>query len=133
MRLYALYSLNKKVLALMVVCFVASTSASAAVMGNVVFNITGMKPAFAQYPSTRADCHTAIAFRPLPWMVFCAPISVSSHFFAFWIPMLAFESLLCGLALFKGFKTFRSSASAFHSGRHLVSILIRDSVLYFLV
>ena len=47
--------------------------------------------------------------------------------------MIAFESLLCILALFQGFRTFKLGGSVFHSGRRLVSILIRDSILYFLV
>ncbi|KAG5652404.1 hypothetical protein H0H81_005098 [Sphagnurus paluster] len=47
--------------------------------------------------------------------------------------MLAFETILCILALFKGYETFRSSSSPFHSGRHLVSILLRDSLLYYFV
>lgn len=46
---------------------------------------------------------------------------------------MVYESLLCGLALFRGFQTFQSSASPFRSGKYLVSILIRDSILYFLI
>ena len=75
----------------------------------------------------------AIAFRPLPDLIFCVPSRITTHFFAFWVPMLAYESLLCGLALFRGFQAFQSSTSPFRSGKYLVSILIRDSVLYFLV
>lgn len=133
MRIYALYSLNKKVLALMAVCFLASAAASAAIMGTVVTNIAGVNYIQNQYSATTtADYSAAFALQPLPGMLFCVPFGVSKHFFAFWIPMLFFESLLCGLALIKGFKTFRSSSSAFRSGRHLVDILVRDSVLYFL-
>jgi len=115
MRIYALYSLNKKILALMAVCFIASVTVSATIMGMVVTDIT------------------AAAFRVTPTILFCVPSGVSKHFFAFWIPILFFESLLCGLALYKGFETFRSASSAFRSGRHLVDILVRDSVLYFLI
>jgi len=115
MRIYALYSLNKKILALTAVVFIAASTASAAVMGTVLSQIT------------------ASAFRPLPDMIFCVPAGVSKHFFAFWVPMLAYESLLCGLALLRGFQAFQSLASPFRSGKYLVGILIRDSVLYFLV
>ncbi|KAF8068044.1 hypothetical protein FPV67DRAFT_1669904 [Lyophyllum atratum] len=115
MRLYAMYSLNKKVLALMGSCFIIATAASAAVMGTVLSEMTA-----SAVPLSSS-------------LVFCVPKNISPHFFAFWIPMLAFESLLCGLALYKGYETFRSSGSHFRSGRHLVGILIRDSILYFLV
>jgi len=115
MRLYALYSLNKKVLALMGSCFIIATAASAAVMGTVLSNLTA----------------TAVPLTPN--LIFCVPFNISHHFFAFWIPMLAFETLLCGLALYKGYETFRSSTSPYRSGQRLVNILIRDSVLYFLI
>lgn len=110
-----MYSLNKKILAIMLTCFVASTTASAAIMGTVLSRIT------------------AFAITLSPTIVVCVPFDISPHFFAFWIPILAFESLLCGMALFKGYETFRSSSSIFLSGKHLVGILIRDSILYFVV
>lgn len=115
MRLYAMYSLNKKVLAVMGGCFIVATAASATVMGTVLSRIT------------------AVAYPLTPNLIFCVPSNISHHFFAFWIPMLAFETLLCGMALYKGYETFRSSGSRFRTGRHLVGILIRDSILYFLV
>ncbi|KAJ7260104.1 hypothetical protein C8J57DRAFT_483879 [Mycena rebaudengoi] len=116
MRLYALYFLNKKVLALMVVTFIISSTSSAVIMGTVLSGITARS-------------------QPIPGIPlrFCIPVGVPSYFFAFWIPIIAFESLLCALALYRGFQTFKASGSAFQSGRHLVAILIRDSVLYFLV
>lgn len=40
-RLYAMYSLNKKILVLMVVSFVVTSAAAAAVMGNVLSVVTG--------------------------------------------------------------------------------------------
>ena len=61
------------------------------------------------------------------------PHGVSDKFYIFWIPMLAFEFLLCTLALIRGFQAFVSDGSLFRRGRDLVSILLRDSVLYFLV
>jgi hypothetical protein len=69
----------------------------------------------------------------MPGFAFCVARNTPDYFYAFWIPILAYESLLCGLALFRGFQTFQHSASPFRSGRYLVRILIRDSVLYFLV
>lgn len=70
----------------------------------------------------------------IPNGVFCVPSNVSPHFYIFWIPMLAFEALLCSLAVIRGFRTYRSNrTSIFHNGRELVAILIRDSLIYFLV
>ncbi|KAJ7624339.1 hypothetical protein DFH06DRAFT_1230246 [Mycena polygramma] len=114
MRLYALYYLNKQVLALMVGTFIISSAASAAIMGTVLQGLT-------------ASAH------PLPGMTFCVPVAVPDYLFAFWIPLVLFESLLCGLALYRGLQQSRASGSFFHSSSYLVDILIRDSLLYFLV
>jgi len=115
MRLYALYSLDKRILVLMGSCFLLTSTASAVIMGSILSQIT------------------VSSFRLMPGLVFCVAGNIPDYSYAFWIPILAYESLLCGLALFRGFQTFRSSASPFRSGKYLVSILIRDSVLYFVV
>jgi hypothetical protein len=114
MRLYALYSLNKKILAIMLTCWVGCLAASSYIMYTVLARVGA----------------TAIY---IPGGLFCVPSGVSTHFYTFWIPMLTFESLLCTLALIRGFQTYRAKGSLFHSSRQLVGILIRDSVLYFLV
>ncbi|KAF4564007.1 hypothetical protein EYR36_003256 [Pleurotus pulmonarius] len=114
MRLYALYFLNKKVLAVMILGFIISSTLSAVVMGTILSGIT-------------AHAHA------VPGVRFCIPNQIGDHFFLFWIPVLCFESLLVGLALFRGFQGALSDGSLFRSGRALVNVLIRDSVLYFLV
>ncbi|TFK22997.1 hypothetical protein FA15DRAFT_670925 [Coprinopsis marcescibilis] len=114
MRLYAMYSLNKAVLALMIVSFVASTATSGWIMHTVLAGITTKTVS-------------------LPNGSFCVPVGVPDNFYTFWIPMLVFECLLCTLALVRGFQAFRADGSLFRAGRDLVRILIRDSVLYFLV
>ena len=55
----------------------------------------------------------------IPGLPFCIPIKIPSYLYAFWIPILAFESLLCGMALFRGFQAFRYRRSVFQAGRHL--------------
>jgi hypothetical protein len=114
MRLYALYSLNKKILALMLTCWVGCLAGSAYIMYTVLARVKA----------------TTIY---IPGGLFCVSSGISTHFYTFWIPMLAFESLLCVLALIRGFQTYRAKGSLFHSSRQLLGILIRDSVLYFLV
>ncbi|KAF9041546.1 hypothetical protein BJ165DRAFT_1489694, partial [Panaeolus papilionaceus] len=114
MRIYALYSLNKKVLAVMMIGFAASVLTSSWVLHSVLDKVVA----------------TAL---PIPNGKFCVPGHVSDNFYVFWIPMLAYECLLCGLAFFRGLQTFRSQGSLFQNGRQLVGILIRDSVLYFVV
>lgn len=113
-RLYALYYFNKKILYVMITLFVCAVALSATVMGSVLSGIT------------------AVA-HPLPGLTFCVAHGVPSYFYTFWIPMLAFEMVLCSLALYKGFQALVFDGSVYHSGRHLVNVLVRDSVSYFLV
>jgi hypothetical protein len=114
LRLYALYFLDKKVLFFMVVSFLATSACSAFIMGKVLSNFT-------------------VQSHLIPGLPFCIPIKIPSYLYAFWIPILAFESLLCGMALFRGFQAFRYRRSVFQAGRHLVTLLLRDSIIYYLV
>ncbi|PPQ90244.1 hypothetical protein CVT25_013003 [Psilocybe cyanescens] len=76
----------------------------------------------------------------LPVMVVALPRSTfcritpkdTSTLFAFWIPVIGFESLLCLLALLAGLHTFMQDDFYFrHSGK-LIKILLRDSIAYFI-
>ena len=115
MRIYAMYSLNKAVLVFMVASFLASTLTSAWIMFTAL---------------------ASIETRTIPLMPsgkFCMADGIPKNFYTFWIPLIAFEAVLCGLALIRGFQAVRTGGSLFRAGRLLVRILIRDSVLYFLV
>ncbi|EPQ50394.1 hypothetical protein GLOTRDRAFT_101775 [Gloeophyllum trabeum ATCC 11539] len=114
LRLYALYHLNRRVLVLMCGAFLVSAGTAAVIMGMVL---------------ARISAHSGL----IPGLPFCIPVNVPSWFYTFWIPTLGFESLLCALALFRAFRDFRSRTSLFQSGRHIVKILIRDSVIYYLI
>jgi len=48
-------------------------------------------------------------------------------------PHLAFESLLCGLAVFRGFRNIRLRPSVYHSGKEIVDVLLRGSVVYYVM
>ncbi|KAF9524358.1 hypothetical protein CPB83DRAFT_861427 [Crepidotus variabilis] len=115
MRLYALFSLDKRILFLMLSMFVASTGTAAWIMWNVVTKISALA-----LPLPNND-------------IFCAPNGIPKDFYMFWVPLLVYECLLCTLALVRGFQTLRRSGSLFLNGRQLVVILVRDSIMYFLV
>ncbi|KDR74069.1 hypothetical protein GALMADRAFT_250803 [Galerina marginata CBS 339.88] len=114
MRIYALYDLDKRILTVMTVCFVVSWSISAWIMGRALSSFT------------------AYAY-PLPGGSICDPIGLGPYLNMFWVPMLLFESLLCGLALYQGFRSHRLDGSFFERGRQLIGVLVRDSLIYFLV
>ena len=63
----------------------------------------------------------------------CVPFGLPSDFYAFWIPMLISESVLCALALYRGFSSYRPGENVMQSGRRIIGVLVRDSVSYFVM
>ncbi|KAI0929466.1 hypothetical protein AcV7_005311 [Taiwanofungus camphoratus] len=114
LRLYALYLLDRRVLVFTAMNCLVAAAASTVVMGSVLAKISA-------------------TVQILPNRTFCMLTGVSSYFYAFWIPMLVSESVLCGLAMYCGFQNYRSEPTLFQAGKRLVVVLIRDSVFYFVV
>ncbi|TFY53306.1 hypothetical protein EVJ58_g9525 [Rhodofomes roseus] len=118
LRLYALYFLNKRMLVFMVANSIIAWAASAGIIGSLLANITATAHPFPMYPKP-----------------FCAASGLSAYAYAFWIPMLVSECVLCALAVsrFVHMHHTRTGATLFQNGRRLVEALIRDSVWYFVV
>ncbi|KDR69298.1 hypothetical protein GALMADRAFT_927278 [Galerina marginata CBS 339.88] len=114
LRLYAIYSMDKKFLCLMLTFFLACAATSAWIMG-----------------SSLSLFITAPALIPTPFGPFCFGRKVVPHFYTYWIPLLSCESLLCTLAVIQGVRSFKGHGSILHRGYGLLNILIRDSVMYF--
>jgi len=113
LRLYALYFRDRRVLVLMAVVFVAAVAASTILMVvslNKIIAVSNL----------------------IPGLPFCVPLEIPKTFYAFWIPILVSESLMCGLALLRGLQSYHDR-QRHQSSRHLVEILVRDSFLYFLI
>ncbi|KAH9852850.1 hypothetical protein C2E23DRAFT_729979 [Lenzites betulinus] len=116
LRLYALYFRDKRVLVFMAIVFLASAAASAYVMGVAMNGVGAMAVTLPQSQST-----------------VCVPTQLPAHFYAFWIPMLISESILCGLALLRGFKAYIPGSNMFQNGKRIIQVLVRDSLFYFVI
>ncbi|KDR69179.1 hypothetical protein GALMADRAFT_256020 [Galerina marginata CBS 339.88] len=114
-RVYALYMLNKKILALMLVCYSTCSIICAWLTWTELESLT-------------------IKAIPIPGGKYCTP-SQSVNFFSFWIPVLIFDFLLFSLAVFRGLAELKSDGSGMlrDGTRSLFGIMVRDSVFYFLV
>ena len=64
---------------------------------------------------------------------FCVPLNLAqiTYFYAFWIPVMLCESLLCALVILKAATGWKRKANLLDSGREIIAVLIRDSVIYF--
>ncbi|KAJ3806355.1 hypothetical protein F5876DRAFT_69019 [Lentinula aff. lateritia] len=112
MRLYAMYALDKRMLSLMLVGFVLSIASQGAVVGVALKNVRAYK-----------DTETLL----------CVPL-LPTFSYSFWIPRLAFETVLCILALIRGFQLQKDEIGETDwSGNDLMRILIRDSIGYYIV
>ena len=116
--------------------FVSAVAASTVLMGIALSKVTGKYQAssFDVRGNERLPVILHIAVSHLiPGLTFCVPLSLPKNFYAFWIPALVSETLLCGLALYRGLQGYFNRKNVYQSGRRLLEVLIRDSFLYFFV
>ncbi|KAI0087249.1 hypothetical protein BDY19DRAFT_995312 [Irpex rosettiformis] len=126
LRLLALYNLNRKVLALMACTFAIALSVASAIVGVALSRVNVVSISL-QLTNLSASL--------------CAVTNLDSvsFLYSFWIPMMVSESLLCTLVVIRAVERMREDRRAkrkftwVENGRELVIILIRDSILYFLV
>ncbi|KII84531.1 hypothetical protein PLICRDRAFT_701710 [Plicaturopsis crispa FD-325 SS-3] len=114
LRLYALYSLNPHIIVSMVICFVAVSVISAVIMANALIEFVPVAHLF-------------------PGQTFCVPLNMPRDFYAFWIPILLFESMLCAMAIYRGFSTYQFDRGVYRTGQTIIYVLLRDSLIYFLL
>ncbi|EIN12765.1 hypothetical protein PUNSTDRAFT_141373 [Punctularia strigosozonata HHB-11173 SS5] len=79
-----------------------------------------------------------VSTEPVPGLHICTPINVPELFWTFWVPIIIFEFLLMLFPLRMSFDYLRHMLSMPRGndpwiGEVLLNILIRDSLLYFLV
>jgi len=118
LRIYAMYGRSKKIMILLVTSFFLSC------VGSIII-------------LTEELLGDQVVSTPLPGLPFlqCLTEALPSFWWTFWLPTLAFELLLFGLALYKGFESIRaqSSMGGWSLGKNTLDILVQDSIFYFLV
>ncbi|KAF9552498.1 hypothetical protein CPC08DRAFT_714579 [Agrocybe pediades] len=118
LRIYALYSKNKRVLITMGILFILSISGSALVMTGILSRLTG------------------VLYHIPPLGEFCMHNFTKLRiYYTFWIPSIAFDVFLSVLAISKSFRLRRAlvRSSFRHTGEKLVDVFFRDSAIYFVV
>ncbi|KAG6333359.1 hypothetical protein ID866_5735 [Astraeus odoratus] len=113
MRLYALYNRSRRIMLVVVSCYVLEIFAMIAML--VMANLT-----------------SGTDNQPTPGLTFCTNVDVSNTFYVFWLPLLAYESLLCFLAIRAGIKWSGEGSAQIKSNSRLWDVLVRGNVIYFL-
>ncbi|KDR67029.1 hypothetical protein GALMADRAFT_232246 [Galerina marginata CBS 339.88] len=114
LRIYALYMGNKKILAFMLAAYAIQSALSAWIMANDLAQFVISVMSFAGQDS-------------------CVSSSENPRIYVFYTPLMVFDGVLCILALVRGVQEAKMKGSVFHRGQSLMEILVRDSILYFLV
>ncbi|KAH7340814.1 hypothetical protein B0J17DRAFT_715995 [Rhizoctonia solani] len=115
-RIAAMYSQDKRIIYPVVVLFFAQAIGMAFIIGN----------SFANLKATH---------EPVAGFHICALIGVPQKMYIYWATNLAFEVVLFVLALIKAYQhvSRRRGLRPSWSGPRILSVLVRDSILYFLV
>lgn len=136
-RVYAVYLLNKRVLAFTLICYIISSAAAIWIISNNLRSSPGQSEHLlrsCRNSVLKESCVSLGVARPIPNGKTCLHPSLSASIYAVWIVMLLFDLALFSLIVAKGVNEYRAyGSSIFRGGRSLFGILIRDSVLYFLV
>lgn len=140
LRLYALYGLNRKVMVMVGLVFVATVISSTTIMVIVLANVEGafLPPAHAFDSDADSDANSlypTVSALTLFSFSFCDPLNLNqfTYFYAFWIPIMVCESLLCLLVILKAVHGWKRQSNLLDSGKEIIAVLIRDSVIYFVV
>ncbi|CAE6392243.1 unnamed protein product [Rhizoctonia solani] len=111
-RIAAMYLQDKRIVYPVVFLFFVQAIGMAAIIGM----------SFAKMKATH---------EPVPGFHICALLGVPQGMYVYWATNLAFESILFGLAVVKAYQ--HVSRRQGWSGPRILSVLVRDSILYFLV
>lgn len=115
-RIFALYQQSHKVLIFVLISFVSEVAATSALL------VFSFKQLNSLVPSS------------LVMIQICAPHTVPKLFYTLWIPIILFETLLFVLSFIAGLTHIRRMHGVKRLQRQdLFSILLRDSVAYFLI
>lgn len=114
LRLYVIYRCNRKLLLILCTLFAAELSIECVLLVKIFNNL---KP-FPDFLLISAVTQQVTG---------CIPGSIASYAWAYWIPVLIFESVLFTLSLAMSIKQSLSDKSS----PYLMRVLLRDSVIYF--
>jgi len=113
-RIFAMYKRSRSISIFVAVCFIGEVIAMSSILAYSYKHIDAVS-------------------EPLSQVHICTPINVPSYFYAFWLPIISFECILLLLALWIGGQhIFELWTLRQWDSERVISILLRDSIFYFL-
>ncbi|PPQ78295.1 hypothetical protein CVT25_011754 [Psilocybe cyanescens] len=136
-RIYALYLGSKIILTVTLIGFLTTTTLSSWIMGRAISSSSGERSKNQIVIYVFDQEHSLVTLIPLEHAdIFCVPFELHVKVYFFWVPVIIYEILLLVLALVRGLRMVNVRSlchrtSFVKNGQQLVSILLRDSLLYF--
>jgi hypothetical protein len=127
--------MDRRAVAFIVLSSIVAGTTSVVLMGIAIRDLTGEKCMGFRPQQPHVGGLTffgqgyVVVLGDLP---FCVPTNIPKYFYVFWIPVLALDALLCGLAVFRGFRNIKFKFSLHYSRSEILDVLLRDSVVYFI-
>jgi len=79
------------------------------------------------------NLHILVVAETLGYLSRCRAVVVPHLLWLFWVVFLTFEALLCFLAVLKAYERIKSQGKLVFSSGGLQNIMLRDSVLYYIL
>ena len=119
-----MYNRSKVLLVSLLILLAMQIVAETIILGPIVAR---MRSSWLVLPELVIPADICVAVTLLPQFPGCIPTNPSTHTWAYWVPMLAVESILFLLASVKAFDVARKNL---HTPK-ILAVLLRDSILYF--
>ncbi|KAG7441639.1 uncharacterized protein BT62DRAFT_936949 [Guyanagaster necrorhizus] len=114
-RLGAIYGRKKRIVVPVIVLYILTVAASSTVLGIQAHRATGTN-------------------EPVPGFFLCSLTSKLNILYAYWVPIAVFESIMFLLAAYRVISDFNvPKMESAYGPRSLLSIVVRDSLWYFVV
>ncbi|KZT02781.1 uncharacterized protein LAESUDRAFT_660846 [Laetiporus sulphureus 93-53] len=125
MRLYVMYRCDRRLLVGLCVLFLLEFATESAIICDVIYSLEGQSRMVHNDLDVHLSSYAVIGLRSQ--LTGCIAIPTRSWAWAYWVPVLVFESVLFALSVIKTVQQSREDTST----PYLMMVLIRDSMFYF--
>lgn len=126
-----MYEHSRKIIIFIVTCFICEALAMALFMG-LTYKDTHRKYLCCSILPKILTLSSVVTTESIPGLFICAPTSIPHSFYLFWVPIVCFESLLFGMALYVGIQFRRNDILRETIGGNtgIFYVLLRDSISF---
>ena len=134
-RIFAMYKRSRIVLVILLASFGSEVVVVSAIIVLSYEHFDGM--CYICPEDLHSSLNTIQYYVPLDFqkpITACVPHNISRYFYAFWFPIIAFDCVVCVLALSVSIRHIRRMRAVNYWTQNTVwNVLLKDSILYFVM